>query len=133
MTGYQKKDTAWPLQHNEQMNRDSAHNMQNAGKLAISTKQSTNNLAIECEKEENDLTNSKGRVTNVTPLILTPEEVAKRLSVSANTAIQVMLELPHINVSRDLYSGKKRIRITESTFDDFVSGRITRKRLRRGG
>ena len=80
------------------------------------------------------MTNSGKRVTNVTaPGILTPTEVAKRLCVSENTAIRIMLELPHINVSRDLYSGKKRIRITESTFNDFAAGKISRKRLRRGG
>ena len=43
-----------------------------------------------------------------------------------------MHELPHINVSRDLYSTRKRLRITEQTLEDYMSGKIERRRLRRG-
>jgi hypothetical protein len=42
-----------------------------------------------------------------------------------------MKELPHINVSLDMYSGKQRLRITEQTYNDFVNGVIARKKLRR--
>lgn len=79
-----------------------------------------------------DLTYPEERGSNASPLnILTPGEVARRLGVSENTALQLMSELPHINVNRDLYSGKKRIRITEQTYEAFVTGKITRRRLRR--
>ncbi len=81
----------------------------------------------------NDLTYSENRVSNATPpRLLTPTDVAARLNVSERTALQMIHELPHINVSRDLYSTRKRIRITEQVLEDYVSGKIERKRLRRG-
>jgi len=80
------------------------------------------------------LTNPENRASNVTPpILLTPLEVAARLRVSEKTAVRIMQELPHVNVSMDLYSGKKRIRITEKTYADFTNGVIGRRRLRRGG
>ena len=78
------------------------------------------------------MTNTENRVSNVIPpALLTAMEVARRLEVSERTAIQIMKELPHINVSLDMYSGKQRLRITEQTYNDFVNGVITRKKLRR--
>ena len=80
-----------------------------------------------------DLTNSENRVSNVMPpVLLTPLEVAARLNISERTAVQIMKELPHVNVSMDMYSSKRRIRITEKTYADFANGVITRKKLRRG-
>ncbi len=86
------------------------------------------------KQTKSNLTNLENRVSNVTPpILITPLELASRLNVSEKTAIRVMKELPHINVSMDMYSGKQRIRITEKTYADFANGLITRKRLRRGG
>ena len=83
---------------------------------------------------KSDLTNLKNRVSNVTPpILITPLELASRLNVSEKTAIRVMKELPHVNVSMDMYSGKQRIRIMEKTYADFANGLIPRKKLRRGG
>ena len=65
--------------------------------------------------------------------ILTPAQVAARLGVSTPTAIQLIRELPHINISQNQYSRKPRLRITEETLNDYLAGKITRKRLRRGG
>ena len=54
-----------------------------------------------------DLTSPENRVSNVTPpILLTPLEVAARLRVSEKTAIRIMRELLHVNVSMDMYSGK---------------------------
>ena len=78
------------------------------------------------------LTNTENRVSNVTPTrVLTPADVAARLGIARRTAQQLMHELPHINVSRDLYSTRKRLRITEQTLEDYMSGKIERRRLRR--
>ncbi|MBQ6174181.1 MAG: hypothetical protein IJK28_06120 [Clostridia bacterium] len=86
------------------------------------------------KQTKSNLTNLENRVSNVTPpILITPLELASRLNVSEKTAIRVMKELPHVNVSMDMYSGKQRIRITEKTYADFANGLITRKRLRRGG
>lgn len=63
--------------------------------------------------------------------LLSSKEVARCLGVCDKTAKTIMKELPHISVSNDLYSGKKRIRITEKTLLDFKYGIIERKRLRR--
>lgn len=82
---------------------------------------------------KSDLTNLENRVSNVTPpRLLTPTDVAARLNVSERTALQLIHELPHINVSRDLYSTRKRVRVTEQVLEDYVCGKIERKRLRRG-
>ncbi len=71
------------------------------------------------------------RNTEISSDLLSPEEVAKRLGVCVKTATSIMKELPHISISKNMYSGKKRIRITEKTFSDFKDGVISRKRLRR--
>ena len=58
--------------------------------------------------------------------LLSPKEVAKRLGVCEKTAKSIMKELPHITISSDLYSGKKRIRITEKTLYDYKYGKLGR-------
>ena len=65
------------------------------------------------------------------PVLLSPKDVASRLGVCSKTALSIMKELPHVSISKDMYSGKNRIRITEKTLVDFENGIITRKRLRR--
>ncbi len=77
---------------------------------------------IDCECRSNSDTDAD---------LLSPKEVARRLGVCEKTALNIMKELPHITVSNDLYSGKKRIRITEKTLYDYKYGIIDRKRMRR--
>ncbi len=59
--------------------------------------------------------------------LLTPSDVAKRLGVGEKTAISVMRGLPHVNVSMEIYSKKKRLRITERVFFAYRNGEIQRK------
>ena len=63
--------------------------------------------------------------------LLSTKDVARRLGVCEKTAKNIMKELPHISLSNDIYSGKKRIRITEKTLLEFKYGIIDRKRMRR--
>ena len=76
-------------------------------------------------------TASTGQDSNSPSVFLTPKEVANRLHVSEKSAKRIMMELPHVLVSMDMYSGIRRIRITEATLEGFARGTITRKRLRR--
>lgn len=78
-------------------------------------------------------TNPAGQNNNSPSVFLTPKEVANRLHVSEKSAKRIMMELPHVLVSMDMYCGKRRIRITEETLEGFARGTITRKRLRRAG
>ena len=64
---------------------------------------------------------------------LSQADVAKRLGISERTAMQMMIELPHVVISRDLYSSRKRVRITEQTYNDFMRGKVERKISRRRG
>ena len=59
--------------------------------------------------------------------ILTPTDVAKRLGIPERAALRLMHDLPHANVSRNLNSKRKRLRITEQTLEDYLSGRIERE------
>ena len=84
------------------------------------------------DEPENNLNDQSTSTSNdKTQRILKPADVAKRLDISERTAQQLMHELPHISISRDMYSARKRVRITEHTLEDYISVRIDRKRLRR--
>ena len=80
---------------------------------------------------ESDSIDSAKNVTTASPVLLSPKDVASRLGVCSKTALSIMKELPHVSISKDMYSGKNRIRITEKALVDFENGIITRKRLRR--
>ena len=69
-----------------------------------------------------DRTNEGGQT-----VFLTPSEVAHLLGVSENTAIRIMTELPHLNVSRNIDSKRRRVRITRQILEDFLNGKIERK------
>ncbi len=73
-------------------------------------------------RRSEDSTNEGGRT-----VFLTPSDVVQQLGVSENTAIRIMKELPHINVSRNIGSTRRRIRITKQIMDDFLNGMIERK------
>ena len=73
-------------------------------------------------------TNSSGQKKVV---LLSPKDVAERLGVCDRTAKRIMMELPHVLVSMEMYCNKKRVRITEETFENYARGIIARRRLRR--
>ncbi len=72
-------------------------------------------------------TDSSKDVNPVAPDMLSPQDVARRLGVCTKTALQLMRELPHVCISRDMYSARKRIRITKHTLEGFINGEIERK------
>lgn len=57
---------------------------------------------------------------------LTSADVAKYLGIPKRAARQLMRDLPHANVSWNINSTKKRLRITEQTLNDYLNGRIVR-------
>ncbi len=91
----------------------------------------TNNQHLSEESQTNQNDQKERKNPEISSDLLSPEEVAKRLGVCVKTATSIMKELPHVSISKNMYSGKKRIRITEKTFRDFKDGVISRKRLRR--
>ncbi len=58
--------------------------------------------------------------------VLTPADVAEYLGISKKAARQLMHELPHMNVSWNIDSPRKRLRIAEQTLNDYLDGKIER-------
>lgn len=82
-------------------------------------------LPDEPEKNLNDVENDVHPTRD--PDLLSTKDVARILCVCEKTALSIMKELPHICISQNLLSARKRILITVQTLNDFLEGRIERK------
>ena len=60
---------------------------------------------------------------------LTSADVAKRLGISVRAAQRLMHKLPHANVSRNLESTRKHLRITQETLEKYLSEKAGGKEI----